>query len=284
MKQNLIAILGLSLGIMSGISAVAQDLPMPSPECETEQMIGLAEAEISYYRPSMKGRTIFGDLVPYDAIWRTGANVSPMLELSEDVTINGTAAPAGTYTILTIPGKEKWTIIISKQEGLRGTGSYTQEQDLVRFDATPVALSTPVETFTMDFSDLTTNSANLNIYWETTKVSFPIVHDYMEVALENISKSLATADGALSTYESAAEFYIDNNMEADKALELAKKSVDMKATFWNVYTLSRAYANKGMYDEAIKTAEKSLKLSEEAQYQPYVKMNQANIEAWSKMK
>ena len=283
MKQNFIGFIGLSIAIISGMSAVAQDLPMPSPESETEQMIGLAEAEISYYRPSMKGRTIFGDLVPYNEIWRTGANISPRLELSEDVTINGKAAPAGTYTILTIPGNEKWTIIISKQEELRGTGSYKQEEDLMRFDVMPVALATAVETFTMDFSDLTTNSANLNIYWEKTKVSFPIVHDYMEVALKNIDKALATANGAFSTYESAAEFYIDNNMEADKALELAKKSVDMKATFWNVYTLSRAYANKGMYAEAIKAAEQSMKLSEEAQYQPYVNMNKANIEAWSKM-
>lgn len=266
------------------INLQAQDLPMPSPESETEQMIGLAEVEISYSRPSMKGRTIFGDLVPLDEMWRTGANKCTTIETNEDITVNGKELAAGTYSIFTIPGKEMWTIIFNKNTELWGTGGYNAEEDALRLEVKAGMMSDKVETFTIDFSDVTTSSAHLNIYWESTKVSVKLEHDYMDKAIENIEASLQEAKGAFRTYESAAEFYIDNEMEADKALELAKRSVEMNEVFWNVYTLSRAYANKGMYDEAIKAAERSLELSEAADYAPYIKRNKENIAKWQEMK
>ncbi len=262
------------------INLQAQDLPMPSPESETEQMIGLAEVEVSYSRPSMKGRTIFGDLVPYDEMWRTGANKCTTLETGEDIIVNGKNLAAGTYSIFTIPGKEMWTIVFNNNTELWGTGGYNAEEDALRVEVKPSMMSDKVETFTIDFSDVTTSSAHLNIYWESTKVSVKIEHDYMDKALANIEASLQEAQGAFRTFESAAEFYIDNEMEADKALELARRSVEMNEVFWNVYTLSRAYANKGMYDEAIKAAERSLELSEAANYAPYIKRNKENIAKW----
>jgi hypothetical protein len=266
------------------INLQAQDLPMPSPESETEQMIGLAEVEVSYSRPSMKGRTIFGDLVPYDEMWRTGANKCTTLETGEDIIVNGKNLAAGTYSIFTIPGKEMWTIVFNNNTELWGTGGYNAEEDALRVEVKPSMMSDKVETFTIDFSDVTTSSAHLNIYWESTKVSVKIEHDYMDKALANIEASLQEAQGAFRTFESAAEFYIDNEMEADKALELARRSVEMNEVFWNVYTLSRAYANKGMYDEAIKAAERSLELSEAANYAPYIKRNKENIAKWQEMK
>lgn len=266
------------------INLQAQDLPMPSPESETEQMIGLAEVEVSYSRPSMKGRTIFGDLVPYDEMWRTGANKCTTIETGEDITVNGKNLAAGTYSIFTIPGKEMWTIVFNNNTELWGTGGYNAEEDALRVEVKPSMMSDKVETFTIDFSDVTTSSAHLNIYWESTKVSVKIEHDYMDKALANIEASLQEAQGAFRTFESAAEFYIDNEMEADKALELARRSVEMNEVFWNVYTLSRAYANKGMYDEAIKAAERSLELSEAANYAPYIKRNKENIAKWQEMK
>ncbi len=266
------------------INLQAQDLPMPSPESETEQMIGLAEVEVSYSRPSMKGRTIFGDLVPYDEMWRTGANKCTTLETGEDIILNGKNLAAGTYSIFTIPGKEMWTIVFNNNTELWGTGGYNAEEDALRVEVKPSMMSDKVETFTIDFSDVTTSSAHLNIYWESTKVSVKIEHDYMDKALANIEASLQEAQGAFRTFESAAEFYIDNEMEADKALELARRSVEMNEVFWNVYTLSRAYANKGMYDEAIKAAERSLELSEAANYAPYIKRNKENIAKWQEMK
>lgn len=266
------------------INLQAQDLPMPSPESETEQMIGLAEVEVSYSRPSMKGRTIFGDLVPYDEMWRTGANKCTTIETGEDIILNGKNLAAGTYSIFTIPGKEMWTIVFNNNTELWGTGGYNAEEDALRVEVKPSMMSDKVETFTIDFSDVTTSSAHLNIYWESTKVSVKIEHDYMDKALANIEASLQEAQGAFRTFESAAEFYIDNEMEADKALELARRSVEMNEVFWNVYTLSRAYANKGMYDEAIKAAERSLELSEAANYAPYIKRNKENIAKWQEMK
>jgi len=279
--NNLFTVLGIVL--MSASLATAQSLPQPSPGAETEQMIGLAEVEVEYSRPSAKGRTIFGDLVPYNELWRTGANKCTTLETSEDIMVNDNMLKAGAYSVLTIPGKESWTVIFNNNTELRGTGGYSESEDALRLTVPANSMGRMVESFTIDFSDVTTSSANLNIYWEKTHVALSIKHDYLPIAKKNVEAALKEAEGAYSTYESAAEFYIDNNMEADKALELAKKSVEMNEVFWNVYTLSRAYANKGMYEQAIKAAERSMKLSEEADYKPYIKRNQDNIAKWKEM-
>lgn len=257
----------------------AQNVPQASPWSETEQMVGLAKVTINYSRPSMKGRKIFGDLVPYDEVWRTGANASTKISFDDALTIGGTKVEAGTYSLYTIPGKTAWTVIVNKNTGLWGSGGYDAKDDVARIQITPVTIPT-TETFTIDVSDLGDGTANLNLYWENTKVSIPLKNDYREKALANIEASIREAEDAFGTYNDAAKFYIDNNIDNDKALVWAKKSVDMNAQFWNVYTLSRAYAAKGMYKEAIEKAEYSLKLAEEAKYKSYIEMNTKNIEEW----
>lgn len=272
--------LALALGFT--LTAVAQDLPMASPSAEIEQTIGLCEVEVEYSRPAMKGRSIFGALVPYNEMWRTGANKATAIEFSDKVMLNGKEIPAGKYSLFTIPGEKEWTIILNKNTELWGTGGYKQEEDVIRLTATPVSLPNAVENFTIDFSDVTSSKGNLNIYWEKTKVSVNLEHDYREKAMANIEEALKAPDATHNAYESAAEFYMDNNLDAKQALAWARKSVEMKEVFWNVYTLSRALKLNGMDDQALKAAQRSLALSEEANYKTYIDLNKKNIEEWSK--
>jgi hypothetical protein len=272
------------LFFLQNTSLLAQDpeLPQPSPAASVTQKFGLVEASIEYSRPSMKGRKIFGDLVPYDKLWRTGANKCVNITFSKEVLINDQKVPAGTYSLFTIPGEKEWTIIINKNASHWGTGSYKQEEDLMRFTVIPTSIQ-PTESFTIDFANIRQNAATLQLYWETTMVSFDIQNNYLEEALANIKASIDATQNTYGLYNDAAEFYLDNNQDAKQALLWAKQSVDNKERYWNLYTLSRAYAANGMYKEAIASAEKSLKLSEEAQNSGMISSNKKNIEVWKKM-
>jgi tetratricopeptide (TPR) repeat protein len=255
---------------------------MASPSAEVEQKIGLCEVEVEYSRPAMKGRSIFGGLVPYNEMWRTGANKATAVEFSDKIMLNGKEIPAGKYSLFTIPGEKEWTIILNKNTEMWGTGGYKQEEDVIRLTAAPVTLPNAVENFTIDFSNVSSSAGKLNIYWEKTLVSVNLEHDYREKAMANIQEALKAPDASHNAYESAAEFYMDNNLDAKQALEWAKKSVEMKEVFWNVYTLSRALKLNGMDDQALKAAQRSLTLAEEAKYQTYIDLNKKNIADWSK--
>lgn len=144
--------------------------PAPSPACTLKQRVGLTDIEIVYSRPGVKGRTIFGGLVPYDKVWRTGANEATRITFSTAVKFNGADVPAGTYGLFTIPGKDEWTVILNKTPSQWGAFHYDEKADLLRVKATPVTLADPVETFTIDINDLRDDSATLDLVWEKTRV------------------------------------------------------------------------------------------------------------------
>lgn len=263
---------------------LAQDpeLPQHSPGATVSQKFGLAEATVAYSRPSMKGRTIFGALVPYGQMWRTGANKCVNISFTKAVIINNQKVEAGTYSLFTIPDKTDWTIILNKNPEHWGTGSYKQEEDVIRFTVKPVTIAT-TESFTIDFANIKHNSATLQLYWETTKVSFDIVNDYMEEAVANIKNSIAAAQDTHGLYNDAAEFYLENNLDVKQALEWAKKSVEVKERYWNVYTYAKALAANNMKSEAIAAGEKSLKMAEEAKNVGMVDSIKKSIAYWNKM-
>ncbi len=128
------------------------DFPAPSPACTLKQRIGLTDIEIAYSRPGVKGRTIFGSLVPYGQVWRTGANAATKITFSTPVKLNGTDVPAGTYALFTIPGEDEWTIIINKGATQWGAFQYDEKADVARFKATPLTSSKPMETFVIEFT------------------------------------------------------------------------------------------------------------------------------------
>lgn len=281
--KNLVFI-GIAMITMLSKTILAQDLelPQPSPGAEVSQKFGLAKATIIYSRPGMKGRKIFGGLVPFGEIWRTGANKAVELKLEGSTMINNQKIEPGAYSLFTIPGASEWTIIINKNTKLWGIGDYKQEEDVIRFTVKPTTVST-TESFTIDFANVKNNSATVQIYWETTKVSFDIVNEFVEQGKKNIEDAIASAENTMGLYNDAAEFYLDNNIDAKQALEWAKKSTAQRERYWNLHTLARAYAANGMHKEAIDTATKAHTLAMEAKNTGMAQTIATDLEKWKKM-
>lgn len=277
MKKITTSIIAL-LMVFTGLNA--QELPAPSPYAEVMQRVGLTDITVMYSRPGVKGRTVFGEMLSYGKVWRTGANASTKIKFSTDVTIVGNEVKAGTYAILTIPGKDSWKVVLNSN--LKVTeNSYDASQNVAEFSLSPESTDA-VETMTFYFANVSQNSADLVFEWETTKWAMPIEVDAKELAMKNIEAKLSEIENAYGVYNNIARFYLDNEMDLDKALEMSKKSVAIKEVFWNVYTLSMIQKAKGDTKGALASAKKSLKIAEEEKYEPYIKMNKANIEEWSK--
>jgi len=260
---------------------ISQDLPQPSPSASVMQRVGMTDITIEYSRPGVKDRTIWGALVPYDEVWRTGANKANQLTFSTDVTINSTSVPAGTYALFSIPGKEEWTIIINKKAAQWGDSEYKGEDDIVQIKVKPQEAPF-TERMLFTFDNVKDDATDITLTWEKLSVTFSVGVNSKEMAKKSIDESIAEAERAFRAYNSAARYYAENDGDMKKALEWATKSVEMDKRFWNVYTLSMAQAGNGMYAEAIKTAEESLKMSQEEDYQRYIDLNTENLEKWRK--
>lgn len=274
-------ILGITLLTLVVMQAQAQELelPQPSPWAQVSQKYGLSQVTVTYSRPAMKGRKIFGGLVPYGEMWRTGANKAVELKLEGDNRINGQQIEPGAYSLFTIPGQTEWTIIINKNTELWGTGGYKQEEDVMRFTVKPGTCAS-TESFTIGFANVKEKSLTVELSWETTKVSFDITTEIVEQGKANIDAAIQAAENTMGLYNDAAEFYLDNNLDAKIALEWAKKSVAQRERYWNLYTLARAYAANGMKKEAVETAERSLTLSNEAKNTGFSQTIEKSLTEW----
>ena len=166
------------------------DMPKPSPLSTVTQTVGLTDASITYSRPSAKGRTVFGDLVPYGEMWRTGANASTKIKFSDDVKIEGQDVPAGEYALYTIPGKDVWTIIIHKNTSYWGTGDdkYKIAEDQARFTVKPMTYPVKIETLTFGFTDLKNDEAYIELLWENTQVRFKVVSEVDKKVMADIKQ------------------------------------------------------------------------------------------------
>lgn len=260
--MNKIKITFLAIGILAASFADAQlKTAQPSPTASIEQMVGLTEVEIEYSRPGMKGRKIFGDLLAYGTIWRTGANKATSIELSDDVKIGGKEVKAGKYSLFTIPGETEWTIIINSNTELWGDGGYKQEEDVARFTAKPTTLNDAVETLTIDFSNLTGTGADIILMWENTKVSFPIETNANAMVEAQIKEMLIDGPSA-GTYAGAARYYLDNDKDMKQALVWIDKAIEKHPdAFWYVHNKAQIQGKLGLKKEAIATAEKSMEMA-----------------------
>ena len=260
----------------------AQELPQPSPYAEVMQRVGLTDVTVKYSRPGVKDRVIFGELEPFSQVWRTGANSATKIELSTDARIGSNKLKAGTYSIMSTPMEDgSWMIYFNTDLGVQ-EGSYKAENNVAEIAVKGIKTSEKVETMTFWFANVKPGSMDLMFAWENTSWSIPIEVEYKDVAAKNIDAAIEETKGAFRVYNSSARYYLDNDLDIQKALEWSKKSVDMNATFWNVYTLSLIQDKLGMKKESIATAKKSLEMSNKAEYQPYIKMNKDNIKKWSK--
>ncbi|MCS7019442.1 MAG: DUF2911 domain-containing protein [Cytophagales bacterium] len=258
-------------------SAKAQQLntPQPSPAARITQAVGLGEITVSYSRPSMKGRVIFGDLVPYGALWRTGANAATKFTFTDEVTIAGKNLPKGDYSLFTIPGQNNWVIIFNKNPNA-STLSYKQEEDAVRFEVKPETLPTPVETFTINFADLKPNSALVELMWEKTAVRFRIETEVDKKVMAQIERALDPKKDAGLYYQIASYLY-DNDKDMVRAYDLITKSVEWQPQYWTVHLKAKIEYKLGKFKEAIATAERSMAMAKEANNNDYVRLNEKLI-------
>jgi len=260
--------------------------PRVSPASEVEQMVGLTEIEIEYSRPSMRGREVFGNLVPFGKVWRTGADNSTKISFDTDVIISGKTIQSGTYSIFSIPNKESWEIIFYSDVELWGVPRDWSENKIVfssMFDVKKLKKSNTVETFTISFNDLTNNDVNMSISWENTSVDIKIEVPTRSMVESDINKVLSDNPKS-SDYYAAAVFYRQENINLDKALEWMNKAIEMNESprFWQYRQQSLIMAANNKFADAVDAAKKSLNLAIEADNQDYIKMNSESIAEWSK--
>lgn len=266
--------------ILSGLLAVftvsiadAQQLntPQPSPTANIKQNFALSTIEIFYSRPGMKGRKIFGDLVPYGKVWRTGANSATTVTFGDEVTIGGTKIAAGKYGLLTIPGETEWTIIISKQTDVTAPAAYKQDQDVVRVSAKTQSLPFSVETFTMGIDNIKGNSCTIGLLWDNVYVGLPVSTDVESKVMKQISDVMEKDN---RPYFAAAAYYMENGKDLNKALEWFTKA-DMQSPdmFFIVYQKAVCLSKLGKKQEAIAAANRSKELAIKARSDDYVALN-----------
>jgi len=280
MKNSLLALL-----ILCGVTVSAQiETPAPSPLSTIEQKVGLSDVSITYSRPSVKGRTIFGDLVQYGEMWRWGANASTKFTTSDDIKIAGHDVPAGTYAMYAIPGQETWTIVIHKNTNYWGTGGskYKESEDLVRFEVKAnSSYPVKVETMTFQFSNITTSGCDIEFMWENTQLSMKVETQVDAQVMKEIEMKMKGVSSA--TYYQAARYYYENDKDMNKAFEWINKALVDNEKFWMVRLKALIQAKMGDYAGAIETAKRSKTLAEEAGNKDYVRMNDKSIAEWKKM-
>ncbi len=256
------------------LSAEAQQLktPAPSPTQTIKQDFGLGNVELSYSRPAAKGRKIYGDLVPFGSVWRTGANNATTLTFSDEVTIGGQKVPAGKYGLVSIPDKDKWTLIITKQLDVTSPAAYKSENDVVRVEAKASRMDEKLESFTMQFAEVKPTSCELRIMWENTSVALPIGTDVEKKVMAQIDQ-LMNKDN--KPYFNAAMYYMDNGKDLNQALAWFDKAVEAQPNaFWIHHQRANCLAKLGKKNDAKTAAEKSKSLAADAKNDDYVKLNE----------
>ena len=239
------------------------DLPRPSPNAKVSQTIGLTEITVDYSSPAVKGRPIWGALVPYDQLWRAGANQATKITFSRDVTFGDKSVPAGTYALLTIPTKGAWTVILNKKTDQSGTArDYKADQDLVRISvhAKPAPHR---ERMTFLFSDFTDDKGTLDLEWEKLRIAIPIKVKTDEQALANIAKTL---DGTWRIYAMAARYMGENKKDYDTGLKYIDLSLGLKEDWFNLWIKATLLAGKGQTKDAIALSEKAQTLGQKAEF------------------
>jgi hypothetical protein len=261
-----------AIAACSGSFAQTLVTPQPSTTQTIKQNFGLSSIELSYSRPNAKGRAIFGELVPFGKVWRTGANQATILTFGDDVTIGDKKIAAGKYGLLSIPGKDNWVLIITKQLDVTSPSAYKEQSDLVRVNVKPITGTNKVETFTMQFANVKSGSCELNLLWENTSVSLPISTDVDSKVMSQID-NIMNKDNL--PYFNAAMYYMESGKDLNKALNWFDKATEQNSgAYWIHHQRANCLAKLGKKQEAITAATKSLELATEAKNYDYVKLNE----------
>lgn len=257
------------------------ETPQPSPASKLEQKVGLTTVTLEYSRPSVRGRVIFGDLLPYGKIWRAGANKNTTISFSDDVTIDGQTLKAGTYAIFIKPMKESWDVYFYSDTNNWGTPKEWDDSKVVA-KTTVKTYEVPynVETYTIDINQITNNGATLEFIWEKTYAPVPFsvpTESKVTSAIERVMNGPSAND-----YYAAAVYYLDEGKDIKQAKEWIDKAISMtdKPMFWQYRKQALIYAKAGDKKGAIKAAKKSLEGAKQAGNDDYVKMNTDSLKEW----
>jgi hypothetical protein len=277
-------VVAISMALIAQSATSQLETPQPSPKGKIEQKVGVMNVSISYSRPGMKGRKIFGGLVPFGQEWRTGANEPTTITFSDPVKLAGQDVAAGTYSLYTMPGEQEWAIIINKKT--TGGPPRDVKEDVVTFKVKPSRTSTPIETFTINISDISTNTADLELAWENTVVKFRMEFDVDSKVMAAIKKSMENPyAGVAGTYYQSASYYFTTNRDLKVALEWVNKSLEMnKNPYWVWRLKSQIQAGLKDYKGAIASAETSKEKAKAAGNEQFVKTNEDAIAEWKAMK
>lgn len=266
-----------SFAIVTMLATEAQTIKTPaaSPTQTIKQELGIGSVELSYSRPGIRGRKIFGDLVPYGQVWRTGANQATTLTFSDEVIIGGTKVPAGKFGLLTIPDKNEWTLIITKQTDVNNPALYKQENDVVRVKAKPVTLPAPVESFTIQFANVKANGTDIQLMWDNIAVALPVDTDIDRKVMAQINDVMNKDN---HPYYQAGLYYLENGKDLNQAAAWLEKAAEQQPTaFWVHHQKAIALAKLGRKEDAKKAAQKSMELAKQQNNQDYVRLNEKLI-------
>ena len=295
-KTTLIALI-ISISLLSSCDNVSSSIeiekkpttklkittPQPSPKATVEQRVGLTDVSVEYSRPGVRGRTIFGDLVPFGKTWRTGANSNTKVTFSSDVSIDGQTLNAGSYGLYTVPNENSWEVIFYSESDNSGVPRDWDDTKIVAKTSVEVySMPMNVETFTITFDDVSSTSAVIGLLWEKTYVGIKFEVPTDKLVSETIDAVMAASPEA-GDYYNAAIYYRQQDIDIKKANEWMEKAMSLteKPAFWQLRQQSLIYAKMGDTEKAIAVAEKSLELSKKAGNEAYIKMNTQSLAEWS---
>lgn len=255
------AVLAAASVTLPAAPAFAQiELPQPSPKAKVEQQVGITTFTVTYASPAVNGRTIWGGLVPYGEVWRTGANEATNLVASREFTFGGVKVPAGTYSLFTVPGETSWTVVLNSNPKTWGAMGYDASQDVARIEVKPTAVGESRERLAFVFSNATENDARLDIEWEKLRISVPLAAD--TAAHVNANLERAVAEAWRPAYESA-RWILEHDGDLKQGMKHADASIAIRPTWWNHWVKAQIQAKSGKRSDAVKTAKHAQKLGKD---------------------
>lgn len=270
LNKNSLLVLIMAAGLCT-TQAQTLKVPAPSPSQTIKQAFALSDVTVDYSRPSAKGRVVYGDVVPFGKVWRTGANGSTKFTFGDDVKIEGVELKAGTYALYSIPNKDSWDLMFYKDLNLNGNvNDYKAENEVIRVKVKPSPLPVFVETFTINFADVKSNSVVIELLWENTRVAFNVTEEIDSKIMKNIETALAVDS---RPYIQAASYYYEADKDQKKALEWANKAIEQNPkAFWAVALKAKIQLKLNDKKGATESANKVIELAKEAKNDDFVKI------------
>lgn len=261
----------IAISALLTTSTFAQLAPQASPAAKVEQRVGLTDVTVKYSRPSKNNRTIFGDLVPFGEVWRTGANENTLFTCSDDLVFGKDSLKAGTYSLYTMPAKDSWDLIFySTTDNWGNPEKWDDSKVVLKTKAPVVNTKWTTESFVINVTNLKSDAAAIQLMWDETSVSFPFTVPTDSKVMANIDKVMAGPSG--NEYYSAANYYYESGKDLKKANEWCSKAIAGEPdAFWIYLLMAKIQVKQGLKKEAIATAEKGKAIAVKADYQPYIK-------------